>query len=91
MVDADADKLGDGDLIRFDVFGLVDRRNQFGQLDLRLTLGPAKRVKLCFSFARLFVTAGVEFEPKRIFAALLNVTLHDACPVIALFLRKENF
>ncbi len=49
----------------------------FGQLDLRLPLGPAERVKLCFSLARLFVPAGVEFEPKRILAALLDVALHD--------------
>jgi len=37
-----------------------------------------ERVKLCFSLARLFVTTGVEFEPKRILAALLNVTLSGA-------------
>src|SRR2546423_485320 len=81
MVDARADKLGDGDLVRFYVFGLINRRNKFGKLDLRLTLGPAKRVKLCFSLARPFVTAGVEFESKRILAALLNMTLHDLNPV----------
>jgi hypothetical protein len=82
MVNAGADKLGNDDLVRFDVFGLVDRRNQFGQFDLRLTLGPAERVKLCLSITRLFVTAGIELKPKRILTALLDMTLHDVCPVI---------
>jgi hypothetical protein len=75
------DKLGDGDLVRFDIFGLVNCRDQFGHLNLRLALGAAERVKLCFPLARLFVPAGIEFKPERILAALLDVTLHDLYPV----------
>lgn len=76
VVDAGANPFANGGLVRLDVPALRDRCDQLGQLDLRLALGAAERVELDLALARSLVRARIEFEPKRVLAALLDVASH---------------